>query len=125
MCANLLGRNNCTCQVNDWTVLSHLEECHNTTTVKYSTFRLCLNLYKYPKEGESGYHFEPLVVTSLAVPLLIRSVVSGDGYFTFSGMTLKSGNDDQQNIRIKFRIESQTKVKLKFNFFIIRFYLIP
>lgn len=92
--------------MHDLSVLSHLETHHSITKVESSNFRLCLNVYKIP---QNDFLFEPLVVTSMAIPVLIRSVVSTDGHFNFTGFTLKNDNDDQ-NIRLKFRIESQTKV---------------
>lgn len=110
-----MGRKKCKHAVNDLTVFHHLETLHSITKVNYSTFRMWLNVSTLPL-GEEDFFFEPLLVTSMEIPVLIRSVVSADGYFVFTGFTLKNDEDEMQNIRLKFRIESQSKVKTLLKF---------
>lgn len=74
---------------------------------------MCLNVSQIPMDG-TNFFFEPLLVTSMAVPIIIRSVVSTNGYFTFTGLTLKTETEHLENIRLKFRIESETKVRKTF-----------
>lgn len=72
---------------------------------------MCLNVNKIPM-GDDDFFFEPLVVMSMEIPVLIRTVVSTDGYFTFTGLLLQNDKEELKNIRLKFRIESETKVKM-------------
>lgn len=118
LCSNLLGWKDCVREVNHLSVLSHLETGHSITTVQCSTFKMCLTLSEIPGQDEIGrnvFFFEPLLVTSIDVPVLIRSVVS-DGYFTFTGFKLNT-EAEEQNIRLRFRIESQKRVQFHFDYF--------
>ncbi|XP_037035646.1 E3 ubiquitin-protein ligase SINAT2-like isoform X2 [Bradysia coprophila] len=107
-CSNLLGKKDCTIKVNDFTTVSHLDVCHSVTKVHSDTFRLCLNVSKVWVGSQNDIFFEPVLVTSIEVPLLIRSVVSTDEFFTFAGFALKSNEEDLQNIRLKLRIGSKS-----------------
>lgn len=108
-CSDVLGKKDCTVKVNDSTIFSHLEVGHSVTKVHSNSFRLCLNVSKI-NVCANDFFFEPVVVTSMEVPLLIRSMISADGHFTFTGFLLESNEEYLQSIRLKFRIVSQSNV---------------
>lgn len=109
-CFKFLGWKDCRATVNDSSVLKHLEDVHPIKKLNSSSFRIWLNVWGFPL-SEDEVHFDPLIVTSLDTPILLRSMVSMDGHITFTCFMLKnSGLEDLKNYRVKYRIESQGKV---------------
>ncbi|KAJ6642226.1 E3 ubiquitin-protein ligase Siah2 [Pseudolycoriella hygida] len=105
-CQNILGLKNCKLPVNVLDLLSHLEMCHSVASVNKNSLKIVLNFPVFPVR-ENLVFFEPLVITSMKIPILIRCI-GFEGYISFTGLAL-SNCTEQQNIRLKFRVGQKSK----------------
>lgn len=100
----------CNHLVSDSSILSHLETDHSITKANSKKIRISFNGFELPL-GECDILFAPLIVTSMTTPLLIRSLLSIDGWIAFTCFILESARiEDSKEFQVKFCIESQKKV---------------